>query len=173
VVDLKQSIEALERESPQIAQLRREESQLAAEFERAGGRMSNEELAPQPPAPPEAVALAQRSDDDDPAHEYARARMRFAISKYESLLDRIEAARIELDTARAAFKYRYTVVRPSQVPRHPSRPDVPLLVLSGVIGGALAAVGAAVSASLLSGKLHEPWQLERATGLPMLGRLRA
>ena len=39
------------------------------------------------------------------------------MEKYDTLLDRMNSARIELDTARAAFKYRYSIVRPPQLPK--------------------------------------------------------
>ena len=176
IVDLKDSIAALGKESPQIESLRAEERQLIGEYERAGGRLGLEDVGERAtlPAPPEAIVLVQRpAAAEPPEHEYARARLRFAVSKYESLLDRIDGARIELDTARAAFKYRYTVVRPSQVPRKPAKPRAALLIAGGILGGLFLAVFAAVARDVLSGRLHEPWQLQRLSRIPMLGKLEA
>ena len=95
-----------------------------------------------------------------------------ASSKYEDLLMRIDAAKIELDTARAAFKYRYSVVRPASVPRKPSKPNMPLLVaLTFVLALALATVvGAALD--WWRGVAVEAWQLERAWGLKVLSQVK-
>lgn len=176
VVDLKQTIASLEHASPQVEALRKEEAAIAIEYQAAGGKLPPEDpggrLAPS--TPPEAVAIASRQVElEDPAYEYARAGMRFAVSKYESLLDRIDSARIELDTARAAFKYRYSVVRPSQVPKKPSQPRMKLLVAGGLFCGVLLALLAAAGLDLASGRIVERWQPQRSLGLDLLGAVEA
>lgn len=85
---------------------------------------------------------------------------------------RIDGARIEQDTARAAFKYRYSVVRPASVPKKPVKPDVAvILVLSGVLALFSALVAGALR-DWLSGRLVEPWQVERALELPVLAQVK-
>src|SRR5206468_1114555 len=69
------------------------------------------------------ITPAPAQGDVDPVIGYAQSRIQFDSQKYNSLLDRIDSARIELDTARAAFKYRYNVIKPPQVPRKPIKPN--------------------------------------------------
>jgi hypothetical protein len=38
---------------------------------------------------------------------------------------RIDGANMELEIARTAFKYRYTVVTPAEVPHKPKKADLP------------------------------------------------
>ena len=66
---------------------------------------------------------------------------------YDTLLDRLNSARIELDTARAAFKYRYTIVRPPQLPKRPVKPKVPVVVGGGVLAATVLAVASTCSGS--------------------------
>ena len=147
----RESMEALSRESPQLALLRREEQELVAQvaiLAGAGGAGDTSGAVAAAVAPTPAPILlrelrarpARQGDSDDA--ETLRMRVNYAVQKYEAIVDRIESARIELDTARAAFKYRYTMVRPAEVPKKPIKPNVPLTLLSGVILGALLAFGA-------------------------------
>src|SRR5207249_3992994 len=55
----------------------------------------------------------------DPA---VNAQLQSAITKYASLRDSIRSARIDLDTAQAAFNHRYKVVQPPEPPSKPSKP---------------------------------------------------
>src|SRR6266446_2201699 len=73
--------------------------------------------------------------DEDSSVEYARAQLQYAAQQYAAMRGRIDAARIDLDTARAAFKYRYSVVTPPQMPRGPIKPKTPLVMFAAVIAG--------------------------------------
>ncbi|MFO0583903.1 MAG: hypothetical protein U0229_16650 [Anaeromyxobacter sp.] len=82
----------------------------------------------------------------------------------EATRARIEQLEIELDTARAAFPYRYLVVEPPRVPERPVRPlEVPVTV-AAVLYGLFLALFAATFSELRSGSVREAWQLERALG---------
>jgi hypothetical protein len=180
VVDLKQSIALLSLESPQLQQLHREEAALAADYERKAGKplteTSETEVAQvlPPPLPPEiqTVRREQPGEDEDPGWDFARARLKFALNNFESLRERIDGARIELDAARAAFKYRYTVVKPPMLPKAPIKPKAGPMMAGGLIGGLLLAVLAAVLADVRAGRLHQRWQVERALDLPVLAEVR-
>jgi uncharacterized protein involved in exopolysaccharide biosynthesis len=93
------------------------------------------------------------------------------MEKYDTLLDRLNSARIELDTARAAFKYRYSIVRPPQLPKRALKPKVPVVLGGAVLGATVLALIAAVLADLRSGRILETWQVERTLGLEVLGQL--
>jgi capsular polysaccharide biosynthesis protein len=94
------------------------------------------------------------------------------LNQLESVLERTDGARIELAVSHAAFKYRYTVIRPAQVPRDPLFPDVKLLLAAGFLASLLLALAVVVAKDLLSNRILEAWQIERRLGLPVLGTLR-
>jgi uncharacterized protein involved in exopolysaccharide biosynthesis len=169
VMRLKQSINALQEESPQLTALRNSERELMVQQEKLSGARA------------EALPGASRAEVDerkrpgvpgeDLSKDYARTRLRFAMEKYDALLERIDSARIELDTARAAFKYRYSVIRPPTFPRRALKPRVPLVIGGGIFVALLMAVLAVVGADLRSGLVLETWQLERSLGLTVLGQV--
>jgi len=80
--------------------------------------------------------------------------------------ERIDSARIDLDTARAAFKYRYSVVIPPQVPRGPIKPKTPLVMAGAVIAGLVLALFATTFADFRAGVVLKHWQLEDLLGRP-------
>ncbi len=146
----RESMDSLSRDSPQLAQLRREEQELVAQvaiLAGAGAAEERHEAVAAALAPAAAPVLQRefssrpRPGDTDDA-ETLRMRVNYAVQKYEAVIDRIESARIELDTARAAFKYRYSVVRPAEVPKRPIQPNIPLTLFSGLFLGVLMAFGA-------------------------------
>jgi uncharacterized protein involved in exopolysaccharide biosynthesis len=117
--------------------------------------------------------MRERADSlEDPRMTYARSKLKIATTNYEDMLDRLEAAKIELETARAAFKYRYTVISPAQLPTRAHTPNVPLLLVGGLVCAALAAVFAATARDVFGGLVVEPWQIDRQLGLPLLGEVR-
>jgi uncharacterized protein involved in exopolysaccharide biosynthesis len=84
------------------------------------------------------------------------------------MLERIEGARMELDTVKAAFKYRYSIITPPLMPKKPLKPNPLLVIAAGLLGGAMFAVFGAVVVDLRSGKVLERWQIERVLGVPVV-----
>ena len=109
---------------------------------------------------------------DDPAITVARSQLAMATSRYQDILMRIDAARIELDTARAAFKYRYTVVSPAQTPRNPIAPNVPLIVMAGLLAGLVFAFLTSTLLDLRRGRVVEGWQIEKRLKIPLLAQVK-
>ena len=174
VVRLKESINAMTADSPQLAELRREEHELAAEYAQAGGEKApqRENDARTVPQISEARrALSAGVDASAEQYAYAKARLRFAMNNYDSLIDRLDAARIELDTARAAFKYRYSTIRPAELPKHVAKPKVPVVIAAGIFAALVLAALVSALVDLKSKKLVERWQVERMLGLGVLGEL--
>jgi uncharacterized protein involved in exopolysaccharide biosynthesis len=126
---------------------------------------------PRPSMRAAAPLLAIPSPQDDPRMGAAREKLATATTRYDELLRRIEAAQIELDVARASFKYQYIVVRPPELPASARQPNIPRLVLVGILATILLALGLAGAADLLSGRIVEPWQVEQRLKLTILGEL--
>lgn len=168
-----QLIRGLMTDSPQLVQLRREELELRNQLATLGA-----EATPAAPsnADPVLAAAAIRSLDRlrvdsllGEKQQYERARLRISIREYEDLLDRLEGARIELQTARAAFKYRYGVLMPPEVPQSPTSPKPVIVVMGSLMLGVCLAFSVSVALDLLGGRVLERWQVERQLGLPVLG----
>ena len=172
VAQILQSISTLQEDSPQLAALRKDERELQAEYDRLAPRRG--EGGGSAASRSSEVAPRRRAGDPtepDVEGEYSRTRLRFAMEKYDTLLDRINSARIELDTARAAFKYRYSIVHPPQLPKKPAKPKVPLVFAAGVVAGMVLAVLSAALADLRSGRILESWQVRRSLGLEVIGQV--
>jgi uncharacterized protein involved in exopolysaccharide biosynthesis len=174
VVDLQQTIDQQKREeNPQLIALRQEYQKLEEEYERRGGSAAAE--APDPSASsgmlPAALIQLGRSEDEPPEVEEAKAELKHEIGRYSTLAERIEQAQLEVETQRAAFAYRYGVLRPAAVPASPVKPKKAQMLLVGLIAGLLLGVAAAILADLLSGRVLEPWQVVRQLGVPVLGEI--
>jgi uncharacterized protein involved in exopolysaccharide biosynthesis len=189
IVDLKQSIVAISVESAQVTGLRQEAASLKAECDSKvasasgvptplvawttplpGPVGSAASTPPQLPNDVLRIALDLR-EDRDPAMVYARAQLRDAMDKYAALRNQIQAAQIDLETAQAAFKYRYTVVTPARLPRSPTVPNVPLVTLAAFIAAILCGLLLAVLVDVRRGRLLERWQIERLLDRPILGEI--
>jgi uncharacterized protein involved in exopolysaccharide biosynthesis len=174
VVDTRQNLEALRRHSPEIAALQQELAPLEAEL-RERGLLSNVPLKALRERPGAIDAIALESfdplEDQDPEVNHAKAELHHAYAVYHGLQDRIQAARLELDSARAAFKYRYVVIRPAQQPRNPASPKSVLVALASIMAGLVLAAFAPAFIDLASRTFVENWQVEQALGVPLLGTL--
>ena len=109
---------------------------------------------------------------EDPEIEYAKTQVRHAIARYNGLLDRIDAARLQEDSAQAAFKYRYSVIKPPQLPRGPIKPKPAMILVAGLVAGFVLGVIAVALRDLTSRKVLEDWQVEHVIGVPLLGEIR-
>ena len=157
-------------EPAELGALREEERALISRIETgqlvpadsAGGHWvpSRSALGPSAPAAPMLM-------EEDPEVSAARAKLMSAVSKYDELKNRLDAARIELTTTEIAFKYRYVVVAEPELPRKPIKPNRPALILASVAAGILAGFLAGAIRELTSGRVVEPWQVKQI-GLPLL-----
>ncbi|MCC6241742.1 MAG: hypothetical protein IT353_02825 [Gemmatimonadaceae bacterium] len=170
------ALDAASPEPPALLALRREEQRLVSQLAQLGAAVpgstdSGAELAMQ--RLNFERLLRERADSlEDPRVTYARSQLKIATTNYEDMLDRLEAARIELETARAAFKYRYTVISPPQFPKLPDAPNTLLLVVGGLFCAIFAAVFSATARDILNGRVVETWQVQRQLGLPLLGEIK-
>ncbi len=184
VIALKEKVDSLSQPSPMLAQLKREERQLMAQIAppapppakdasvSPGGE--DERLASNAPAPSPAPAVDVPPTghwDDNGRARLARSRLEGAIRSYQDIEARIDSANIELQIARTAFKYRYTIVTPAEVPKGPKKPVALLVAASSVMLGALFAVAAALLADRRNGRIFEEWQVRRSLKVEVLGEL--
>jgi uncharacterized protein involved in exopolysaccharide biosynthesis len=87
------------------------------------------------------------------------------------MLERIESARIDRDTARTSFKYRYSVIWPAKVPGGADKPNVPRGLALGSFAALILGALAAAFADIRAGRFVERWQVERVLDLPVLGEV--
>ncbi|HTQ03923.1 MAG TPA: hypothetical protein VMI54_08695 [Polyangiaceae bacterium] len=117
--------------------------------------------------PPDIWRILEQ-EDIDPS---VGAQLRGAVLQYAQLRDAIRTGQIELDTAQAAFNYRYRVVIPADPPSKPSKPKVIVLLLGGVVGSLLFAILIPVLLELKNGVVVARWQVQMIA-LPILAELR-
>jgi uncharacterized protein involved in exopolysaccharide biosynthesis len=176
VIATQENIRAMMVESPQIVQLKAEDQSLRRRIVALGATPGSVvATSPQAMFTREAIDRLTRvspDSEEDPTVTYARSQLKIATNNYEDLLDRLEGARIELETARAAFKYRYHIITPPQIPQRARRPNVPVLIVGGVMLGALLALFVTVALDLMSGMVLERWQVDRQLGIPVLADVR-
>jgi uncharacterized protein involved in exopolysaccharide biosynthesis len=171
---MERTIASVSGDTPQLVSLRAEEKSIV---ERLAALGATESATPDPtPSEPmlARAALERLAHSDlvnDPQAAYAQAQLKMSIDKYTDLLDRLQSAHIELETARAAFKYRYNVVNPAQLPKSPVKPKIPLLIAGGLFLAVALSVFSAIVLDLMSGRVIERWQVERQLKLPVLGEV--
>jgi Asp-tRNA(Asn)/Glu-tRNA(Gln) amidotransferase C subunit len=180
IVDTQRTIASLTHESPQVSSLRGEVRELENELKRrtteaeVGAILGSPSVGGSRPAagsaeplPTEIIGLGDDADLD-PA---VAAQFRYAVANYTRIRDDISAARIDLDTAQAAFSHRYKIVVPGEAPSKAAKPKVPLVIGAGIVGALFAALIAAILAELRAGKIIERWQVQQIE-LPVLAELR-
>lgn len=179
VIAVQQKIDALAVPNPELARLKDEERGLMAQI---APTFSAPPSAPQPlgasppaaGAPPGTAApppLPQSFFGEDGPTQLAHSKLEAAIRSYENAMERVDAANVELDITRTAFKYRYTVVTPAELPSGPKKAMGPLVGIASVLGAALLALLVAALADLAAGRVLESWQVRRRLKIEVLGEL--
>jgi uncharacterized protein involved in exopolysaccharide biosynthesis len=172
VIDTEQSIKDLSIDPPQLVALKAQEQELSERYIQAT-ELATAAQGPTTggifrPKPPSSSSSKDKDAEEDERVEYPKARLKIAADNYEDLLRRIDSARIELDTAQAAFKYRYRVIRPAEIPERPIKPKATLVLAGGALLGILAGMFAALVLDLRGDRIHAAWQVEHRLNLPVL-----
>jgi hypothetical protein len=175
VIALKSTLAATEADPPQLAKLRAEERQLIEEIrsrqaaDAAAARAAAEANRPAPkavvvpkPDPVPEVIIGQAKNVQD-----AQVLFDAVTKKYTDLVNQLDAARIEMKTAEAAFKNRYKVTHPAEVPAGPKRPVALIAIAIGVLSTLLAVLLVAALADRFSGIFFEPRDVRDRLGLPV------
>jgi len=185
VMALRQTVAQLTREAPELVNLRREVQALESEYDTLANAVQSADEAqrtastgspttttdasrPRFQAPIELeFSGVNNAEGNDPTS----LRLKVELSELAAVRERANAARAELQSSQAGFKYQYKMIRPPQVPRGPSSPNIPLWLAAGALASLLLAVLAAVAADLASGRILEAWQVEQQLGVPVTVRL--
>lgn len=171
VLLVRQSIAAMAQTSPQLETLRGEVRDLEREIARRGGQAAGSEASSAPSLLPSDLFVARPIvESDDIRSEHDREMFRFVSDQYGGVMARVSMARMELETAKAAFKYRYSVISPPVYPKGPKRPYLLLRTLGGILGGTAFAFFVTVAIDLWSGRIIEERQISRNLGLSVLAR---
>ncbi len=171
VIQLRQDIEALTKESSQVSALRDDEAKLRKDYQ---AKVAQEGLTESPsglvaPPPPVVRSGPRPHVSSGPVAEDER--VRDARFEYQQIVERVNAAQLELDAVRAAFKYRYNVIWPPQLPRDPVSPNPVKILGAGIFAALCLAFLAAALPDLRSGRIVERWQVERTLGLTVLAEI--
>ena len=81
---------------------------------------------------------------------------------------RVDEAKEELDFTRAAYKYRYSVFTPAEVPKKPKKPTALLVGAGSVLAAALLAILLAAASDMATGLVVESWQVRRQLKIEIL-----
>jgi hypothetical protein len=186
VLAIQQALARLAVEPEALRAARAREARLRSEYAALGGRLEDLDAGHPSGAPPRgsgggtarpaidtdlagaaavaALAVGSRLEADD-LTVYQQALLKDAVETYQDLRSRLANVQIELQTAEAAFAYRYVVTNPARVPKKADSPNVAVIVVAAVLAGLFAGVVAAIFAELRSRALLSPRALARQFGL--------
>ena len=181
IVALRQNIAQLQREPADLTAARRDAQNLEAEYDAISSVIQSDRNEAEAAARKAAIAALGASEPQQPidygalgaaeASDPISLRLKVELSELATVRERANAARAELSSAQAGFKYQYSMIRPPQVPRRPASPNVPAILGAGALASLLLAIVAAVAADVARGRILEPWQVERLVGVPVSVRL--
>jgi len=180
IVALKQQLAQAQADSPDLVRLKGEERALidrvAASAPQTVGAVTVAAALPRHASARTIAAIASPNGspfivEEDPAVTVARMRLQQSAQKYADLETRIDGAKIELDIAKTAHKYRYSIVRPAEVSTHAHKPN-PLVLAAGLMMLVFfLSFGGVALYERHRGIVVEPSQLARKLKVPLLGEL--
>lgn len=175
VLALQRALGRLREEPSALRAARANEAQLVAQYVASGGRLdrlstsgagaanaADADAAVSSSLTDAVLARQARAGDEDPdAVVYARSLLKSSVETYQDILTRLANAQIELETAKAAFGYRYAVSDPARLPKKASAPNVPFIVVGALLAGLFAGVVRALFNELRARALLSPSALVR------------
>jgi hypothetical protein len=188
VMALQQQLDTVSQTPPELAQLRSEERALMAQLVPprptapmgSGGAVSplgvRSPFALGPAASgadggaPESALMVFEPNRDGPL-QLEESKLGSAIKAYQDVMGRIDSAHVELDITRAAYKYKYTVVTPAELPKGPKKATAKTVAMGSLVGALLLALLLAAGIDLARGSILESWQVRRRLKLEVLGEL--
>jgi uncharacterized protein involved in exopolysaccharide biosynthesis len=140
VLALRRQIAGAAEEPADLRSARAESAVAWQAFTARGGREAD--LAGPVPMVPSAAPRVDpgvnltRIVEEDGATLYSRSLLKSSIAAYQDLLERLGNTRLELETARAAFDFKYSVTAPARRPKQADSPNVLAMVLAALMAGA-------------------------------------
>lgn len=179
IIALKQKLAEAQGEPPDLARLRNEERALIDKLAVNAPPLATAIASASSSSPAAAATIAALTGgggsplviEEDPAVTVARMKLQQSAQKYADLETRIDGAKIELDIAKTAHKYRYSIVRPAEVSKHPNKPNPLALFVMLVFMGLVVSFGGVVAGEWRRGRIVEAWQIEHTLKLPILGEI--
>jgi hypothetical protein len=187
VIALQQQLDAVSQTPPELAQLRSDERALMAQLVPprlppapavSGGAISM--FGARPPSGLLATAAGDAGAPDSPMLfdpnrdgplQLEQSKLGSAIKAYQDVMSRIDSAHVELDITRAAYKYKYTVVTPAELPKGPKKATAKMVAIGSVLAAVLLGFLLAAGIDLAKGSILESWQVRRRLKLEVLGEL--
>ncbi|HQY64378.1 MAG: hypothetical protein IPF92_27300 [Myxococcales bacterium] len=169
---VKDNIRAAQTDTPALAALKQQETDVLAQIEAAKKAAPKEEpkgamVATPVVVPVDAGAPARPKSISDVQAEFDTAR-----NKYDQLTTKLEGARIEAQTAEAGFKRRYSVTHPAELPAGPKRPSGLIAAVIGLMLTIVAGLATAAIADRFSGIFFEPRHVRDRLGIPVFGTMK-
>lgn len=117
--------------------------------------------------------MASQADEPAVAAEANRISRDYEVlkTKYDELLQDREEMRLRGQVENERSSFRFEVIDPPTVPRAPTAPNRPLLLLGVLFAGLAAGAGAAFAMGQLRSTFATTAKLERAMDLPVLGAI--
>lgn len=178
IADLKQQAEIAQQESPTISKLRNDLESLEARRDALAGKTPGGSAKSMRRVRGSLKANilhdleeVEEFSIDDPEVDYARQKISLAMRKYERLQLDVDSARLDLETAQAAFRHRYRVVTPAEIPNKATKPKPAMVIGGALLGGLALGILIALALELRRGLIHEAWQVETALGLPVVAHI--
>ena len=183
VGEAKRALDQISKQPPELTALEADQSKLAGQV---GSLPTPREAKPVlvvDPAPHESeeqkfdmVRVPVSEDlykemDKDPEIAAVMDELKKRQDSHDDLVRRLANARIESETANAAFNYRYVITKHPLMPETPVKPNRPLLIVGGAVVALILGVLLALLSDILSGLLIEAWQVERFLGVKLLGEV--
>ena len=147
VLALRRTVEELSRDSPELTAARGEVRDLQDQYDALSVKVGIAAENAQPrafaagAAPLDPLSMVRLDESTDPDS----VRLRVEMSQLAIVRERENAARAELASAEAGFKYRYNVTRPPSVPRGPTSPNVVAILVAGAFASLILAIGVPVA----------------------------
>lgn len=157
---------------PELQALKQAEAEVLAQIKNAAPAAASPMAVPIGGASEGSTAARMvLAHGEDAELSTARAKLSVAVQRYEELMERLDATRMELLSEQAAFKYRYVVMVPPELPKQAAKPNLLMVIGIGALASFVLAFLAAGLRDLLSGRFVEIWQVQRKLPIPLIAEV--
>ena len=175
VISLQQQVDTMSQPGADLARLKSDERSLMSQIAPPGSAAAAS-IAASPRYGTQdlltaAVVRATKKELEDPGLAAARSKLAAAMDRYQGIMAKLDSARLELDMTRTAFRYRYSIITPAEIARHPAKATAPLLGVASVLAAIALAFLCSALADWQTGRILETWQVRRYLKVEVLGEI--